>query len=169
MSRSPEIVELEETYLKKEVPVFHIGDTIRVNTRIKEGNKERMQAFSGTVIAKKGTGVSETFTVYRTAYGSCMDRVFLLHSPRITSIEVVRPGKVRRAKLNYIRGKSGKSAKIKEQYNAAQTKTDQPVAGAVEEKPSSKVAVKETPKTEPKEPPKEDTPPTTTDQTPPKE
>ena len=122
MSRLPEIVELEQTYLKKDIPIFNIGDTVRVNTRIKEGNKERMQAFLGTVIAKKGTGLSETFTVYRTAYGSCMDRVFLVHSPRIASIEIVRPGKVRRAKLNYIRGKSGKSAKIKEKYNPLQGK-----------------------------------------------
>lgn len=168
MSRSPVIEEIEETYLKKEVPVFNIGDTIRVNTRIKEGNKERMQAFSGTVIAKKGTGLSETFTVYRTAYGSCMDRVFLLHSPRIASIEVVRPGKVRRAKLNYIRGKSGKSAKIKEQYIAAQTKEKVAEASAPQEQ--KPVEAKEaTPEVQPKEPPKEDTPPTPTDQTPPKE
>ena len=155
MSRSPEIVELEETYLKKDIPVFNIGDTVRVNTRIKEGNKERMQTFAGTVIAKKGIGLSETFTVYRTAYGSCMDRVFLLHSPRIASVEVVRPGKVRRAKLNYIRGKSGKRAKIKEQYTAAQVQAAQSVAGPVEEKPTPEVEAKETPKAEPKESPKE--------------
>lgn len=120
MSRSPFIKEVEETYIKKEVPVFNIGDTVRVNTRIIEGDKERLQAFSGTVVAKKGTGLSETFTIYRNAYGSSMDRVFLLHSPRIASIEVVRPGKVRRAKLYYLRGRSGKSAKIKEQYVAGQ-------------------------------------------------
>lgn len=120
MSRSPIIQELEESYLKKDVPVFNIGDTVRVNTRIIEGEKERLQAFSGTVIAKKGTGLSETFTIYRNAYGSSMDRVFLLHSPRIASIEVVRPGKVRRAKLYYLRGRSGKSAKIREQYVAGE-------------------------------------------------
>ncbi len=118
MSRSPIIEEVEETYLKKEVPVFNIGDTVRVNTRIIEGDKERLQAFAGTVIAKKGTGLSETFTIYRNAYGSSMDRVFLLHSPRIASIEVVRPGKVRRAKLYYLRGRSGKAAKVREQYVA---------------------------------------------------
>lgn len=120
MSRSPFIQEVEETYLKKDVPVFNIGDTIRVNTRIVEGDKERLQAFSGTVVAKKGSGLSETFTIYRHAYGSNMDRVFLLHSPRIASIEVVRPGKVRRAKLYYLRGKSGKAAKVREQYVAGQ-------------------------------------------------
>jgi large subunit ribosomal protein L19 len=120
VSRSPFIQEVEETYLKKDVPVFNIGDTIRVNTRIVEGDKERLQAFSGTVIAKKGSGLSETFTIYRHAYGSNMDRVFLLHSPRIASIEVTRPGKVRRAKLYYLRGRSGKAAKVREQYVAGQ-------------------------------------------------
>lgn len=120
MSRSPIIEELEQTYLKKDVPVFNIGDTVRVNTRIIEGEKERLQVFSGTVIAKKGSGLSETFTIYRNAYGSSMDRVFLLHSPRIASIELIRPGKVRRAKLYYLRGRSGKSAKVKEQYVAVE-------------------------------------------------
>lgn len=126
MSRSPIIEQLEESYLKKDVPVFNIGDTVRVNTRIIEGEKERLQAFSGTVIAKKGTGLSETFTLYRNAYGSSMDRVFLLHSPRIASIELVRPGKVRRAKLYYLRGRSGKSAKVKEQYVAGDVAVDAP-------------------------------------------
>lgn len=118
MSRSREIEQIESDYLKKDVPSFNIGDTIRVNTRITEGEKERIQAFTGTVIAKKGCGLSETFTLYRTAYGSSMDRVFLLHSPRIANIEVVRAGKVRRAKLYYLRGLSGKATKIREQYVA---------------------------------------------------
>lgn len=116
MSRIPEIEEIEAQYLKKEVPVFKIGDTVRVNTRIVEGDKERIQAFTGTVIAKKGTGLSETFTIYRTAYGSSMDRVFLLHSPRIAGIEVMRSGKVRRAKLYYMRGKAGKATKLRELF-----------------------------------------------------
>lgn len=116
--KAPVIQELEEEYMKTEVPSFNVGDTVCVSTRIIEGEKERIQAFTGTVVAKKGSGVSETFTVYRTAYGSNMDRVFLLHSPRISNIEVVRSGKVRRAKLYYLRGKSGKSAKVKEQYVA---------------------------------------------------
>lgn len=118
MSRSPIIEQIEETYLKKDIPVFNIGDTVRVNMRIMEGEKERLQAFTGTVVAKKGCGLSETFTLYRNAYGSSMDRVFLLHSPRIVGIEVVRPGKVRRAKLYYLRGRSGKAAKVREQYVA---------------------------------------------------
>lgn len=120
MSRSQLIEELEAQYMKTEVPVFNIGDTVRVNTRVVEGEKERLQAFMGTVVAKKGVGLSETFTIYRNAYGSSMDRVFLLHSPRIASIEVVRPGKVRRAKLYYLRGLSGKAAKVREQYVAGQ-------------------------------------------------
>jgi large subunit ribosomal protein L19 len=126
VSRSPVIQELEETYLKQDVPSFNIGDTIRVNTRIIEGEKERLQAFTGTVVAKKGSGLSETFTIYRNAYGSSMDRVFLLHSPRIATIEVVRPGKVRRAKLYYLRGRSGKAAKIREQYVAGGENTTAP-------------------------------------------
>ena len=109
--------EVESSYLKKQVPNFSIGDTVRVQTRIIEGDKERLQAYVGTVIAKKGQGLSETFTVYRNAYGSCMERVFLLHSPRISNVEVIRSGKVRKAKLYYIRGKSGKGAKITEQFN----------------------------------------------------
>ena len=118
MSKVPVIQELEAENMKKEVPSFNIGDTVCVNTRIVEGEKERLQAFTGTVVAKKGYGISETFTIYRTAYGSSMDRVFLLHSPRISSIEVIRSGKVRRAKLYYLRGLAGKAAKIKEQYVA---------------------------------------------------
>ena len=118
MSRSPILEEVESSYLKEKVTEFKVGDTIRVQTRIVEGDKERLQAFMGTVVAKKGQGLSETFTLYRTAYGSSMERVFLLHSPRISGIEVVRPGKVRRAKLYYLRGKSGKQAKVREQFVA---------------------------------------------------
>lgn len=118
MSKVPVIQQLESEYLKKEIPSFNIGDTVCVNTRIIEGEKERVQAFTGTVVAKKGCGISETFTVFRTAYGSSMDRVFMVHSPRISSIEVMRAGKVRRAKLYYLRGRTGKSAKIKELYVA---------------------------------------------------
>lgn len=120
MSRSKYIEEIEQEYKKKDVPRFNIGDTVRVNTRIIEGDKERLQAFTGTVVAKKGTGLSETFTLYRTAYGSSMDRVFMIHSPRIASVEVIRSGKVRRAKLYYLRGKTGKATKIQEQFRGAE-------------------------------------------------
>lgn len=116
MSRLPIIQELEAEYMKKEIPVFGIGDTVCINTRIIEGDKERLQAFTGTVVAKKGGGLSETFTVYRTAYGSSMDRVFLVHSPRIASIQVMRSGQVRRAKLYYLRGKTGKATKLREKF-----------------------------------------------------
>ncbi len=122
MSRTAVIEELERSYLKQTPPQFSVGDTIRVQTRIVEGGKERIQAFTGVVIAKKGTGLSETFTLYRNAHGSNMERVFLLHSPRIAQVEVMRSGKVRRAKLYYLRGKSGKATKIKEQFLATAKK-----------------------------------------------
>ena len=123
MSKMPIIQELEADYMKKEIPSFKIGDTVCVNTRIVEGEKERLQAFTGTVVARKGSGLSETFTIYRTAYGSSMDRVFMVHSPIVSSIEVIRSGKVRRAKLYYLRGRSGKAAKLREQYTAVDTKS----------------------------------------------
>ncbi len=120
MSRLACIEELEALYKKKEAPSFRVGDTVRIQTKIIEGDKERLQSLLGVVVAKKGVGLSETFTVYRTAYGSSMERVFLLHSPRIASIEVVRSGKVRRAKLYFLRGRTGKSAKLREQYAGAE-------------------------------------------------
>ena len=114
MSQSSLIKEIEGSQLKEELPDFRIGDTLKVHMRIVEGEKERIQVFTGTVIAIRGSGLSKTFAVYRVAYGSSMERVFLLNSPRIAKIEIVRRGKVRRAKLYYLRGKSGKKAKIKE-------------------------------------------------------
>lgn len=128
MSRSPYIVEVETPYLKKDAPSFAIGDTVRVQTRIIEGEKERLQAFTGMVVAKKGTGLSETFTVYRTAYGSSMERVFLLHSPRIAGVEVMRSGKVRRAKLYYMRGLSGKATKLREIFSGVAAVAEAPQA-----------------------------------------
>jgi len=113
MSKAAAILKLEKKYLKTDVPDFHVGDTIRVHLRIIEGDKERIQVFSGTVIARKGSGLSETFSVHRVAYGQGMERVFTLHSPRIAKIEIVKEGKVRRAKLYYLRGKTGKKAKVK--------------------------------------------------------
>lgn len=114
MSQNPVIEELESAHLKKDVPTFNIGDTVRVHIRIIEGNKERVQVFEGTVIARKGKGLSESFSVYRNAYGCSMERIFLVHSPRIKMIEHVRSGKVRRAKLYYLRGEKGKRAKVRE-------------------------------------------------------
>ena len=100
--------------LKEEIPEFEIGDTIRISTRIIEGEKERVQVFQGTVISRKGRGLSETFSLHRVSYGEGMERVFYLHSPRIVKVEVVKKGDVRRSKLYYLRGKTGKKAKVKE-------------------------------------------------------
>jgi len=100
--------------LKKEVPEFGIGDTVRVGVRIKEGEKSRIQAFEGTVIAKKHGGIQETFTVRRMSHGVGVERVFPLHSPVVETVEVVRRGKVRRGKLYYLRGRVGKAARVKE-------------------------------------------------------
>lgn len=113
MSKKQIIQKLEEKQLKSNVPNFRVGDTVRVHTRIIEGDKERIQMFTGTVIARKGTGLAETFSVHRVAYGEGMERVFPLHSPRIAEIEVMREGDVRRSKLYYLRGTSGKKAKVK--------------------------------------------------------
>ena len=99
---------------KESVPEFNIGDTVRVEVRIREGNRSRLQAFEGTVIAKKGSGVSETFTLRRVSYGVGVERVFPLHSPNVDSLKVVRRGKVRRSKLYYLRDRVGKAAKVKE-------------------------------------------------------
>lgn len=109
------IQSIEKEHLKSDLPNFKVGDTISVHTRIVEGEKERIQVFTGTVIGRKGTGLSATISLYRVSYGSGMERVFLLHSPRIAKIEVMKSGKVRKAKLYYLRGVSGKAAKVKEQ------------------------------------------------------
>ena len=100
--------------LKTEVPVLNVGDTVRVSVKIKEGNKERIQAFEGTIIAKHNNGISSTFTVRRVAYGCGVERTFLVHSPNVAKVELVRSGKVRRAKLYYLRDRMGKAAKVKE-------------------------------------------------------
>ena len=100
--------------LKKEVPQFEIGDVIRVHNKIKEGTRERIQLFEGTVIAKHGGGISETFTVRRISYGVGLEKTFPLHSPNVEKVDLVRAGKVRRAKLYYLRDKVGKDAKVKE-------------------------------------------------------
>ena len=103
-----------QKHLKENAPEVQVGDTIRVHLKVKEGNRERIQVFEGTVIAKKHGGIAETFTVRRVSYGVGVEKVFPLHSPVIEKIETVRTGKVRRAKLYYLRDRVGKSAKIKE-------------------------------------------------------
>ncbi len=106
---------ITEGQLKADAPVFKIGDTVKVHVKIREGERERIQVFEGTVIARKGSGVSSTFTVRRVSYGVGVERVFPVHSPNVAKVEVVRSGKVRRSKLYYLRDRVGKAAKLKEQ------------------------------------------------------
>ena len=106
---------ISQDSLKSEKPEFSIGDTVKVHVNIKEGDKSRIQIFEGTVIAKKHGGISETFTVRRLAHGCGVERVFPVHSPVVEKVEIVRKGRVRRAKLYYLRDRVGKAAKVKEQ------------------------------------------------------
>ena len=105
---------LNSQYMKDELPEVKVGDTVRVHVRIKEGSRERIQVFEGTVIAKKHGGIQETFTVRRVSYGVGVEKTFPVHSPNVEKVEVVRKGKVRRAKLYYLRDRVGKAAKVKE-------------------------------------------------------
>lgn len=108
------IKKIEDAQLKENVPSFNVGDTIRVSAKIKEGNRERIQAFEGTVIKRQNGGIRETFTVRKNSNGVGVERTWPLHSPVVESIEVIRKGKVRRAKLYYLRTRVGKAAKVKE-------------------------------------------------------
>ena len=105
---------LSEQYMKPELPEMNVGDTVRVDVKVKEGNRERIQAFEGTIIAKKHGGINETITVRRISYGGGCEKVFPVHSPSIAAVTTVRKGKVRRAKLYYLRDRVGKAAKVKE-------------------------------------------------------
>ena len=105
---------IAQDYLKNEIPAFNVGDTVKVHVKIKEGNRERIQIFEGFVLKKQNGGIGETFTVRRIASGVGVERTWPVHSPRIDRIEVVRRGLVRRAKLNYLRDRVGKAAKVKE-------------------------------------------------------
>ena len=108
------IEQIEKENLKGSVPEFNVGDTVKVSFKVIEGTKERIQAFEGIVIAKKNSGIRETFTVRRVSYGIGVERTFPLHSPKVADIKVVRRGKVRRAKLYYLRDLTGKAAKVEE-------------------------------------------------------
>ena len=108
------IRNIEAAQLKAEVPEFRVGDTVRVHAMIKEGNRERIQVFEGTVIKRQNGGIRETFTVRKNSNGVGVERTWPVHSPSVENIEVVRRGKVRRAKLNYLRDRVGKAAKVKE-------------------------------------------------------
>ena len=112
------IKSIEHEQLKNKIPDLHVGDTIRVHQRIKEGNRERIQVFEGIVIKKQGGGLNATFTVRRVAYGVGVEKTFLIHSPMVEKVEVVRVGKARRAKLYFLRDRVGKSAKTKENLGA---------------------------------------------------
>jgi large subunit ribosomal protein L19 len=118
MSKCPLIQEIEKETMKKKPGIFHVGDTVCVHIRILEGDKERIQKFTGTVIARSGSGISETFSLHRVAHGEGVERVFPLHSPLIAKIEVAKEGHVRRSKLYYLRGTSGKASKVKGRLKA---------------------------------------------------
>ena len=105
---------IAQSCMKTEIPAFEVGDTVRVMVKIKEGNRERIQMFEGTLIAMKHGGIQQTFTVRRMSYGVGVEKTFPVHSPKIDHIEIVRHGKVRRAKLYYLRDRVGKAAKVKE-------------------------------------------------------
>lgn len=111
------IKSIEQAQFKADLPEFRVGDTVQVYYRIVEGSRERVQLFEGTVIKRQGGGVNETFTVRRISYGVGVERTFLVHSPRIEQLKVTRRGKIRRAKLFYLRERQGKAAKIKEKKN----------------------------------------------------
>jgi len=108
------LVDIEQTQMKQNLPEFRAGDTVRVQVRLVEGNRERVQAFEGVVIAISGSGARRTFTVRKVSYGVGVERIFPLHSPKLDAIEVVRRGRVRRAKLFYLRQLRGRAARIKE-------------------------------------------------------
>lgn len=108
------IRELEKEQLRQDLPAFRPGDTVRVHVKVKEGQRERIQLFEGVVIRRRGTGISETFTVRKVSYGVGVERTFPVHTPKFDKIEVVRHGRVRRAKLYYLRDRVGKAARIKE-------------------------------------------------------
>jgi large subunit ribosomal protein L19 len=119
-------IETQKEWMRSDIPAFRAGDTVRVNVRVKEGEKERLQAFEGVVIARRGSGVSASFTVRKISNGVGVERIFPLHSPMIGSLTVVRRGIVRRAKLYYLRDVVGKAARIRER------KTVRPAKGAAE-------------------------------------
>ncbi len=139
---------VEQDQLKKQLPDIHPGDTVKVKIRIKEGNKERLQAYEGVVINLRGAGASKTLTVRRVFQGIGVERVFLLHSPFLESIQVLRRGDVRRAKLYYMRTRSGKSARIKEKLGAALAKVQAQEKAKLDEEALAQPAPQPAPKEE---------------------
>lgn len=167
------IKSIEHEQLKNKIPDLHVGDTIRVHQRIKEGNRERIQVFEGIIIKKQGGGVNATFTVRRVAYGVGVEKTFLIHSPMVEKVEVVRVGKARRAKLYYLRDRIGKAAKTKENLGARienkeitvkEDLIEEPVAEEVNEVPVES-APEEAPAVETEAPVVEETVDTVSDET----
>lgn len=146
------IKSIEHEQLKNKIPDLHVGDTIRVHQRIKEGNRERIQVFEGIIIKKQGGGVNATFTVRRVAYGVGVEKTFLIHSPMVEKIEVVRVGKSRRAKLYYLRDRVGKAAKTKENLGARIENKEITVKEDLVEEVPAEVAPEEAPTVETEEP-----------------
>jgi len=115
------ISQLQAEQIKTNIPPFRIGDTLNVHTRIVEGGKERLQVFTGIVISRKGSGLADTITLYRVSYGTGVERLFPIHSPRVAKIEVARQGKVRKSKLYYLRGKFGKASRVQGRLGGPKT------------------------------------------------
>jgi len=146
-----QLERIQRSLVKKTIPSFEIGDTVRVHAKVVEGDKERIQVFEGVVIARKGARNSETFTVRKISYGVGVERIFPVHSPIVTRVDVVRQGKVRRAKLYYLRAKKGRTAKLEErEFSQAEAATAAPAqpaeaAGAAAEKKAEPAAAKAKP------------------------
>lgn len=139
----PRIAEIEEEYKRDDLPAFEAGDTVRVRVRVREGDKERIQAFEGICIAKRGAGVNETFTVRKVSGGVGVERIFPLHSPSLAGIEVVRRGSVRRAKLYYLRKRKGKKARVREKAWWLDAAADAPAGARPEGEPEAGEAAAE--------------------------
>jgi len=128
-----QLERVQRSFLKKSAPSFEIGDTVRVHVKVVEGDKERIQVYEGTVIARKGSLNTETFTVRKISYGVGVERIFPVHSPVVSKVDVVRQGRVRRAKLYYLRGKKGRFAKVEErEFVAGNKPAAQPIAAPEE-------------------------------------
>jgi len=128
-----QLERIQRSFTKKSAPVFEIGDTVKVHVKVVEGDKERIQIYEGTVIARKGSLNTETFTVRKLSYGVGVERIFPVHSPIVSKVDVVRQGRVRRAKLYYLRGKKGRFAKVEEREFVAEGKSaEQPAAAPAE-------------------------------------
>ena len=137
------IKSIEHEQMKNKIPALKVGDTVKVHQRIKEGNRERIQVFEGIIIKKQGGGVNATFTVRRVAYGVGVEKTFLIHSPMVEKVELVRVGKARRAKLYYLRDRLGKSAKTKEDIGARIEDKEITIKEDIVEAPAEEVASEE--------------------------